>query len=150
VKVSGDVPKPVEWDADAMRKQFASEIKTVKYSSKGQAHLATCVPLLAVLEAAGVETGIKMDPKADPKTKHRPMRLAVEVRGSDGYAVVLSLAELLPSAGNHPAWLALDEDGKALSPAASPARLIVPEDATPVRWVRGVVDVRVVEIESGK
>lgn len=148
VQITGDVRTPLEFEVSAFKTKFAGDLQKVKYTSKGQVHEATCVPLLKVLEAAGVETAIKMDPKLDPKTKHRPLRLAIQVEARDGYGVVLSLAEILPMAGNHPAYLALDEDGAALPGALAPAKLIVPDDATPARAVRGVVAIRVVDLAS--
>lgn len=79
-----------------------------------------------------------MDPAADPKDKNFPLRLVVVVTGRDGYVAAFSLAELLTDVGNTDAWLALDLDGKPLPQAHGPAKLIVPADQKPARWVRGI------------
>jgi len=56
---------------------------------------------------------------------------------------VLSLGELLPSIGHHPAWLALDQDDQPLSATDAPIKLIVPDDAKPARWVHGVQELSI-------
>jgi Oxidoreductase molybdopterin binding domain len=142
--VGGDVPKPGDWTVMQLRQDFASDIKAIQYSSRGQQHTCNCVPLLSVLNAAGMQSELKMNPNADPKTKNYELRIAVVVEGSDGYVVAFSLAELLADIGNRHAWLALDMDGQPLSARDGPVRLIVPDDGKPARWVRGVQTISVV------
>ncbi len=101
--------------------------------------------MLSILKAAGVDAGVGKNPTADPKMKNAALHLVVVVRGRDGYVAVFSLAELLPEIGDKPAWIALDEDGAALSERDGPVKLIVPGDAKPGRWVHGVAGIEVVD-----
>ena len=136
---------PVSLSADELRSRFAGQLTTVEYESHGHKHAARAVPLLAVLQSAGVVTALKMDPKVDPKTKNLPLRQAVVVRGRDGYAATFALAELLPDIGDRPVWLAVDVDGGPLAERSAPAELLSPGDAKPGRWVRGVASITVVD-----
>jgi hypothetical protein len=144
VRIAGDVSAPGDWTVSRIRAELASAIQPVKFTSHGQSHLSNCLPLLAILKAAGVQTELKMDPKADPKIKNYELRLAVVVQGRDGYVVTFSLSELLADVGNRPAWLALDEDGQPLSAREEPLKLIVPDDQKPARWVRAVQSITVI------
>jgi hypothetical protein len=145
VHVGGAIPKASDWTAGQLKAQFAAEIKPITYAGKGESHTCNCVPLLSLLKAAGVQTELKMDPAADPKTKNRPLRLAVVVRGRDGYAALFSLAELLPAIGNRSAWLALDIDGGELPARDGPVKLIVPQDSKPGRWVHEIATITILD-----
>ena len=145
VTVGGRVAHPLAWSAEVFRSSLAAHVSTVEYESHGHKHAAHAVPLMAVLEAAGADTTLKMNPKADPATKNWPLRLAVVVRGRDGYAATFALAELLPDIGNRPVWIALDRDDAPLPEASTPVELIAPADAKPGRWVRGVASITVVD-----
>jgi hypothetical protein len=145
VAVDGLVAHPLAWSADEMRSTLAGQVTSVEYESHGHKHSAHAVPLIAVLEAAGAGTTLKMDPKADPHTKNLPLRLAVVVRGRDGYTATFALAELLPDIGDRPVWVALDADDKPLAERSAPVELIAPADAKPGRWVRGIASISVVD-----
>src|SRR5215469_14060392 len=138
IHVDGAVAKPGDWTAARIANDLATELRPLHYESRGRKHVSKCVPLLALLKAAGVQTTLKMDPSADPKTKNMPVRLVVIVIAQDGYAAAFSLAEMLPELGRRDVWLALDVDGNPLSESDGPARLIVPGDQKPARWVRGI------------
>lgn len=144
VTVTGAVPKPVQWTAARLKDELAASMKPLAFESRGKKHTANAVPLLAVLHASGVPTELVMDPKADPSSKNYPLRLTILVRGADGYTAAFSLAELLADIGGREAWLAIDLDGQPLAPAEAPMRLIVPSDAKPGRWVRGVAGIAIV------
>lgn len=148
VKVRGAIAHPADWTVTRLKAEFAGQIKPVEYSSHGQKHTADCVSLLALLNRCGVPSEIKTGPAADPRTKNLPLRLAVVVRASDGYAATLSLAEMLPDFGNKEAWLAFDVDGKPLSEKDGPLKLIVPSDGKPGRWVHGVTEIVVLDAAS--
>jgi hypothetical protein len=148
IHISGAIAQPSDWTADQLKTQFASQIQSIDYQSHGQKHTANAIPLLALLKSAGVATDLKEDPKADPKTKNAGLRLVVIVRGTDGYTVALSLADILPAIGNQPAWLALDVDGAPLHANESPAKLILPTDAKPGRWVRGIASISVLDVNT--
>jgi hypothetical protein len=135
--------QPSHFMIDQLKQTPGLPTTQISYESHGLPHRSTCVGLLDLLHAAGISTEIKMDPKADPRTKHRELRMLVTARASDGYAVVFSLAELLPDIGHRAVWLALDEDGTALPDRDAPLKLIVPDDAKPARWVHGVGEITV-------
>jgi hypothetical protein len=145
VKVSGAIAQPSDWTLTRLKSEFAAQIKPIEYTSHGQKHTANCVPLFALLKQCGVPSEIKTGPAADPKTKNLPLRLAVVVRASDGYAGTVSLAELMPDFGNKEAWLAMDMDGKLLSEKDGPLRLIIPSDGKTGRWVHGITDIVVLD-----
>ena len=133
-----------DWSVDELRTKLATSVRSVDFETHGHKHSGSAVPLLGVLKASGLDPTLKMDPKADPKTKNLPLRMTLLVTGTDGYVAAFSLGELLPDIGNHPAWLVLDEDGSPLPPRSTPAELVVPNDGKPGRWVRGVASVEVI------
>lgn len=69
-----------------------------------------------------------------PSAKNAALRVTVTVAGRFGRSVTLALGELDPSFGNHPAYLALTEDGHSL-PAPE---LVVPGDRFGLRTVTDV------------
>lgn len=142
IHVGGAVKKPSEWTADKLRDSFAAELKKVEYTAKGHKHASNCVPLLALVQAAG--------PVTDPKHKNYAMRLAVVVSASDGYAVTFGMGDLMPDVGNRQAWLALDMDGQPLAGREAPCKLIVPGDAKPSRAVWGVTKIEVIDPGDSK
>jgi hypothetical protein len=80
LSISGAVTTAAIWDVPKLKQQFSGEVHAIQYSLKGKPHTSNCVSLLSVLNAAGIDTNLKMDPKADPKTKHRALRLMLVVR----------------------------------------------------------------------
>lgn len=137
VHVGGAVSKPADWTADKLRETFASQLKKVEYTAKGQKHVSNCVPLVAIVQAA--------EPITDPRHRNFTMRLAVVVAATDGYAVTFGMGDLMPDVGNREVWLALDSDGQPLTGRDAPAKLIVPADAKPARAVWGVTKIDVVD-----
>lgn len=69
-----------------------------------------------------------------PAAKNAQLRVTVTVAGRFGRPVTLALGELDPGFGNHPAYLALREDGRAL---AAPV-LVIPGDRFGLRSVEDV------------
>ena len=106
------------------------------------------MPLLSLLKAAGVQTQLKNDPKAEAKTKHFELRYAVVVQGRDGYVAAFSLAELQPDLGNRHVWLALDADGQPLPASEGPMKLIAMDDGKPARWVHAVQSISLVNVAA--
>jgi hypothetical protein len=74
-----------------------------------------------------------------PAAKNAPLRVTVNVSGRWGWPVTLAIGELDPNFGNHPAYLALTQDGRAL-PAPE---LVVPGDLDGARTVFDVDEVTV-------
>jgi hypothetical protein len=137
LQIAGAVSKPTEWTVAKLKETFAAQLKQLEYTIKGQKHVSTCVPLLAIVQAA--------EPVTDPKHKNFAMRLAVVVRAADGYAATFGMGELMPDVANHSAWIAIDVDGQPLSGREAPTKLIVPGDAKPARAVWGVRQIDVVD-----
>jgi hypothetical protein len=148
IHIGGSTTRPSDWSVEQLQTQLATEIKSVEYKSKGATHTFSCVPLVSVLKAAGVQTDFAMKGGKNPKVKNPQMRQAIVVSGRDGYTVVFSLAEALPMVGNRAIWVALEEDGKPLSETDGPVRLIVPEDKMPARGVHQIASIDVVELSA--
>jgi hypothetical protein len=68
-------------------------------------------------------------------TKNEQLRVTVTVRGAGHREVTFALGELDPSFGDHPALLALTQNGR---PIAFGPELVVPGDRAPIRFVLGV------------
>ena len=144
IRITGTDGTAQTWAPARMKEALATDLKSIEYTGRGAKHTANAVPLLALLKAAGVPVALKMDPNADPKMKNYNLRLAVVVEAGDGYTATFSFGEIMPEIGGKEVWLALDEDGKPLTERDGLARLIVPADTMPVRWVRDVVSIDVV------
>jgi hypothetical protein len=68
-------------------------------------------------------------------TKNELLRVTVTVRGTGHREVTFAVGELDPSFGDHPALLALTQNGR---PVAFGPELVVPGDWAPIRFVPGV------------
>jgi hypothetical protein len=73
-------------------------------------------------------------------TKNELLRVTATVTGSSGPPITFALGELDPNFGNHPAYIALTQNGQ---PLAGGPELVVPGDRAPVRFVYGVNDIKV-------
>jgi hypothetical protein len=73
-------------------------------------------------------------------TKNELLRVTVTVRGAGRSEVTLAVGELDPGFGNHPALLALTQNGR---PIDHGPELVVPGDRVPIRLVPGVSRVTV-------
>ena len=91
--------------------------------------------LTAILREAGTPVG--------PRAHGAPMKAYVVIRGKDGYAVTLSLAETDPEFRTGPIVLADKLAGVALDARQGPYRLVIGDDLKPWRAVRGVVTIEV-------
>lgn len=91
-----------------------------------------------VLRAAGVTP---VDSLRAPQ-----LRRVIMVVGADGYRVVLALSELDPGIGNRRAVVVDWESGTALPPSRGPRRLFVEGDASPIRWVRQLTRLEVLDV----
>ena len=91
-----------------------------------------------VLRAAGIT------PVDSLRAPH--LRRVVMLVGADDYRVVLALSELDPGIGGRRAVVVDRESGAALPPNRGPRRIIVEGDASPIRWVRQVVRLEVIDI----
>ena len=93
------------------------------------------VPLTVLLQSVGAPAG---------KALHGPaLTDLVVVSGSDGYRVVLGLAETDPGVRTEKILLADRADGAPLPPNEGPFRLVIEGDLRPVRSARMVTAIRV-------
>jgi DMSO/TMAO reductase YedYZ molybdopterin-dependent catalytic subunit len=94
----------------------------------------TGVLLWDLLQQAGIKTAAG---------KNEIIRRTVVVTSSDGYATVLSAAEIDPEFGGEQAIIAYAKDGQPLSDARGFARLILPADKEAARAISGVASITV-------
>jgi hypothetical protein len=88
------------------------------------------VPIIEILRRAGMPAGKDL--------RGKQMTLYLLVSASDGYHAVFALAELDPDFTDRHILLADRRDGKDLSAAEGPFRIVVPGEKRHARWVRNV------------
>lgn len=94
------------------------------------------VPLSALLISLGV-----------PEKPHgKDFRLYLVAAGSDGYQVVYSLGEVMPSVHDGTVLVADTLDGKPIGDSG-PLQLVLTGEKRPARWVRNLVSIDVRSIE---
>jgi hypothetical protein len=118
----------------------------------GSFDLAALQALPAVTQTAGtsVYTGVSLwtflnkvvGLKGDPAAMHPSLSMYVVATGSDGYRIVISLAELDPEFGNQPDLIAYAVGGAGLATNGF-ARLVVPNDGKGGRSVSNLVSLDV-------
>ena len=89
------------------------------------------ISMSTLLQAAGAPIG-------KGQLRGSNLRLVVYISGADGYSAAFSLTEFDPEFGDRQILLADRRDGKPLSSAEGPLRLVVPQDKRPARWVRQI------------
>lgn len=107
----------------------------VVMTAHGRTHAYEGAPLHLVLMRVGAPLGGAMRGEA--------LRHVVIVTGRDGYAAVLSLAEVDPGLGGRRVILADRADGRPLGDDDGPWRLVVEDDRRPTRSVRQVARIEV-------
>jgi hypothetical protein len=112
---------------------------TVSATDHGTAAEFSGVPLSALLTSSGVSLG---DSLRGPRLAE-----ALLVTGADGYKVVFALAELDSAFTSREIILADKRDGKPLNEREGPFRIVAPGDKRPARWVRQVVELRIVSVK---
>jgi hypothetical protein len=133
IRASGDVAKPMEWSVSQLKTQFSKSLQTVTYALKGRKRTAQCLSLLELVRSLPL--------RLDPKAKNPSLSFIAIVQAKDGYAISFSLGELSPEFGDRKVWLAFDEDGEPLPEKEGPARLVIPGDSKPTRWIYGVTSI---------
>lgn len=98
------------------------------------------VALIDVLRKSGAPV--------DQQLRGGALASVVRVTAGDGYQVVFSLAELDAAFGNAAVVLVDTRDGKPLSAADGPFRLVVPADKRAGRWLRNVVRIEVLSMRE--
>ncbi|WET03004.1 molybdopterin-dependent oxidoreductase [Flavobacterium sp. YJ01] len=125
LKVEGEVLKPLFISASDFAK--IPHVQASMKNREGKLQEYSGVPIIEILKQAGVTLGKEL--KGENLTKY------MLVRGSDGYEVVFSLAELDAAFTNRVIILADMKDGKPLENGVGPFRLVVPEENRPARSV---------------
>ena len=92
VRLGGALDKPGDWNAARIRTELAADLKTIEYTSRGEKHHSTCIPLLALLKAAGTHTDLKMNPNTDPKLKEAYETLVKDVPEEQREEVMAQMA----------------------------------------------------------
>lgn len=125
VKVEGEVVKTLALSVSDLA-QMPHVLASMK-NREGKLQEYLGVPIIEILKQAGVTLGKEL--KGENLTKY------MLVRGSDGYEIIFSLAELDPAFTNRVIILADKKDGKPLEDGVGPFRLVVPEENRPARSV---------------
>ncbi len=107
---------------------------TVHNSHTNVAETYSGVPLATLLEKVNAPLGKELHGEA--------MTSYVVATGSDGYSVVLSLAEIDPEFHAGQVLVADARDGQTLG-KSGPFQLIVSDDKRPARWVHNLVSIAV-------
>jgi len=133
VSVTGEVVTPLTLTVQDLASygKVSSKVK----DRDGKEHEFTGVPLIAILEKAGVTTGSKL--RGENLAKY------VLVQAADGYEVIFSLPEIDPEFTDQTIILAMAKDGVPLPSGEGPFRIIVPNDKKQARWIREVRMIRV-------
>ena len=79
----------------------------------------------------------KLNAPVGDKFRKEALTTYLLASGSDGYSVILSLAEVDPSFRDDPVLVADTRDGQPLA-KSGPFELIVPGDKRPARWIHNL------------
>jgi hypothetical protein len=82
----------------------------------------------------------KLDAPLGEHLRGKALASCIVASGSDGYSVVLSIAQADPSFHGGEILVADPRDGQPLG-RSGPFQLIVPEDKRPARWVHNLVSI---------
>ncbi len=129
LSISGEVAHPLKLSAADLAKLPRRTVSAKDHD--GQPVTFEGVALVEVLRLAGVEFGEKLRGKS--------LALFLVVEAADGYRAVFALPELDPAFTDEVIMLADRRDGKPLSEAEGPWRIVVPHEKRPARWVRQVI-----------
>lgn len=132
---SAALPTSLPVDAATLAKLPAA---SATLTAHGQTHACTGVWLTDLAVAAGLPAGEALRGPALTKI--------IVAEAADGYRVAFSLAELDPKLGNHKVLVANACDGKALSAADGPLRLVAPGEVRAARSVRQIRALRLVAL----
>ena len=133
LRVTGEVPKPVELSADALARLPRTTARVP--DSAGREIVYEGVQLVEVLSAAGVKFGHDLRGPA--------LANYLVVEAGDGYRAVFALPELDPENIDHVVLLADRRDGKPLDANEGPLRIVIPGEKRHARWVRQVIVFRI-------
>jgi DMSO/TMAO reductase YedYZ molybdopterin-dependent catalytic subunit len=133
LRLEGAVKKPLTLTAGDLRKMARASVHS---SSDGIAVQYEGVWLHELLKSAGAPGGTDLRGKA--------LASYLVAEASDGYQAVFSLAEFDPAFTDNQILLADRADGRPLTGAQGPFRLVAPKDKRGARSVRMLVRLEVV------
>jgi len=133
ISVSGEVVSPLNLKISDLKayRQVGHKVK----DRDNKEHEFNGVPLIEILEKAGVTTGSKL--RGENLAKY------VLIKAADGYEVIYSLAEIDPEFTDQVIILATQKDGQLLPAGEGPFRIITPNDKKQARWIREVRSIKV-------
>jgi DMSO/TMAO reductase YedYZ molybdopterin-dependent catalytic subunit len=127
--IGGEVAHPLRLSAEDLGRLPRLTVHAKDHDGKDVEYSG--VSLTEVLKLAAIPTG--EDIKGPWLAKY------LLVSAADGYRAVFALPELSPSFTNALVLLADQRDGKPLSAAEGPLRLVLPGEKRQARWVRQVL-----------
>ena len=131
--VGGAVEKPLKLSAAEITKLPRTTVRARDHG--GNESTFEGVALFEFLKLAGVPLGEKLKGKA--------VSNYLVVDASDGYRAVFAIPELDPAFTDLVVLLADKRDGKPLSEAEGPLRIVVPHEKRQARWVRQVTSLTI-------
>jgi len=132
IKVSGEVTKPLQLTSSDLAKM--TRTTAVLKDRDGNKHIYAGVPVIDILNLAGVTTGKQL--------RGQNLSKYMIVQCADGYEVTFSLAEVDTGFTDRIVILADSMEGKPIVAGKGPFRLIVPGEKVPARscfQVTGIV-----------
>lgn len=135
IELAGAFSAPFVLNAESM-----ATLTRVKVAANDHGVAATWegVRLQDVLLRAGAPLGDQL--------RGRATALVVRISAADGYRSAFALAEFDAAFGNLEAVLADSRDGKPLSPAEGPFRLVLPTHARQARSVRQITKIELIDL----
>ena len=132
--------EPLPFDLAAFR---AMDQKEIRVTEKGQSVVYRGVPL-RILLADYLKGGNAMVNLRDLSDA------VILVRADDGYQTAVSAAEVAMDESGEGFLIAMERDGKPLGEDRGPARLVVPHDPKPVRWIYRITSADLVRMPRPK
>ncbi|MDR1728218.1 MAG: hypothetical protein LBT74_09910 [Acidobacteriota bacterium] len=141
--VRGDVQKPGVLTPEDVKKQFAAELHSTKYTAghDKQEKTAVGVPLVSVIKAAELKTA--------PTPKHYDLSFIVILEAHDGYRAFFSMAELSKRGEENKTLLVVEEDGKPLSGQDAPFKLLTEGGDRRIFGITGITLVDGIKLSDG-
>jgi len=142
IEIAGALPQKGKISLADLKKLAATK---AVWKSHGEEHEVTGVGLDKVLAKFGFEPGA-MGKDVPKQEKRRGWRKVVVATAHDGYAAVLSCAEIFEDMGATRALVVWEVDGKPLPADRGPLRLVVLTDKEPSRSIHGLAKLEVVDL----
>jgi DMSO/TMAO reductase YedYZ molybdopterin-dependent catalytic subunit len=137
VRISGDVYTPMTVTIDTLQ-SFQHQTHPVTFDTNAgtQRHVYTGATLESLLSTAS--------PRGVDRKSHPFLTIAIVATGADGYAATLTWTDVVSEQKSSPVLVAWSEDD---TPLGQP-RLVVPGDRNGARFVKDLIELRVVQLGS--